>query len=33
MTANNRTGRHIHLRPVVRPAPRPAGAHSGGFTW
>jgi hypothetical protein len=23
MSALNRTGRHIHMRPVVRPLPRP----------
>ena len=33
MTANNRTGRHIHMRPVVRPMPRPSSAIAGGFTW
>jgi len=33
MTANNRTGRHIHMRPVVRPTPRPAGALGGDVTW
>ena len=33
MTATNRTGRHTHMRPVVRPTPRPTSALSGGFTW
>jgi hypothetical protein len=33
MTATNRTGRHTHMRPVVRPTPRPTGALAGGFTW
>jgi hypothetical protein len=33
MTANNRTGRHIHMRPVVRPMPRPSSAVAGDFTW
>jgi hypothetical protein len=28
MSALNRTGRHTHMRPVVRPLPRPAGAMS-----
>jgi hypothetical protein len=32
MSALNRTGRHIHMRPVVRPLPRPAGAMSAA-TW
>ena len=26
-------GRHAHMRPVVRPTPRPTSALSGGFTW
>ena len=33
MTARNRTGRHTHMRPVVRPMPRPSGAVGGSFTW
>jgi hypothetical protein len=35
MTANNRTGHHTHMRPVVRPVPRPTGALGAvsGFTW
>jgi hypothetical protein len=33
MTANNRTGRHNHMRPVVRPTPRPTAAAGGDFTW
>jgi hypothetical protein len=33
MTANHRTGRHAHTRPVVRPTPRPSSAVAGGFTW
>jgi hypothetical protein len=33
MTAPNRTGRHSHMRPVVRPTPRPTSAVGGGFTW
>ena len=32
MTAPSRTGRHNHMRPVVRPLPRPAIALSG-TTW
>ena len=32
-TTQNRTGRHIHMRPVVRPLPRPAAAASGDFAW
>ena len=33
MTALNRTGRHTHMRPVVRPMPRPSSAVGGSFTW
>ena len=34
MSALNRTGRHNHMRPVVRPLPRPAaGALSLATTW
>jgi hypothetical protein len=33
MTAQNRTGRHTHMRPVVRPMPRPSSALGGSFTW
>jgi hypothetical protein len=33
MTANNRTGRHSHMRPVVRPTPRPSSAVAGDVTW
>jgi hypothetical protein len=34
MTAPSRTGRHNHMRPVVRPLPRPAaGALSLVTTW
>jgi len=33
MSALSRTGRHVHVRPVVRPLPRPAGAAAGTFTW
>jgi hypothetical protein len=33
MTAPSRTGRHSHMRPVVRPLPRPAGALSIATTW
>ena len=33
MTAQHRTGRHSHMRPVVRPMPRPSSAVGGGFTW
>jgi hypothetical protein len=33
MTAQNRTGRHTHVRPVVRPMPRPSSAVGGSFTW
>jgi hypothetical protein len=32
MSALNRTGRHTHMRPVVRPLPRPLGALSA-TTW
>jgi hypothetical protein len=28
MSAPSRTGRHIHMRPVVRPVPRPVDASS-----
>jgi hypothetical protein len=31
-TTMSRTGRHTHMRPVVRPLPRPAGAMSVA-TW
>jgi hypothetical protein len=33
MTATTRTGRRTHMRPVVRPMPRPSGALAGGYTW
>jgi hypothetical protein len=33
MIAPNRTGRHTHTRPVVRPMPRPTSAVAGGLTW
>jgi hypothetical protein len=34
MTATtHRTGRHMHMRPVVRPMPRPTSAAVGSFTW
>ena len=33
MTALTRTGRHNHMRPVVRPLPRPVGAASASLTW
>jgi hypothetical protein len=33
MSALNRTGRHAHMRPVVRPLPPPAGAMSAAPTW
>jgi len=33
MTAPSRTGRHNHMRPVVRPLPRPAAAISLATTW
>jgi len=29
----NRTGRHTHTRPVVRPMPRPSSAIGDTFTW
>jgi hypothetical protein len=32
MSALNRTGRHTHMRPVVRPLPRPVSAMSVA-TW
>jgi hypothetical protein len=28
----NRTGRHTHMRPVVRPMPRPSSAIGDTFT-
>jgi len=28
-----RTGNRTHMRPVVRPMPRPAGATSDALTW
>jgi hypothetical protein len=33
MTTQNRTGRHTHMRPVVRPMPRPSSALGGSFIW
>ena len=33
MSALNRTGRHNHMRPVVRPLPRPGAALSAATTW
>jgi hypothetical protein len=33
MTAHNRTGRHVHMRPVVRPTPRPSSAVAGSVIW
>jgi hypothetical protein len=33
MTTMNRTGHHTHMRPVVRPLPRPSSAAAGSFTW
>ena len=33
MYAPNRTGRHSHMRPVVRPLPRPAVALGAAATW
>jgi len=33
MSALNRTGRHNHMRPVVRPLPRPGLVLSGAATW
>jgi|tagenome__1003787_1003787.scaffolds.fasta_scaffold20745564_2 hypothetical protein len=32
-TTMNRTGRHLNMRPVVRPRPRPSGAVAGSLTW
>ena len=32
MSALNRTGRHNHMRPVVRPLPRPGVALSAATT-
>ena len=29
----NRTGNHTHMRPVVRPMPRPSSAIGDTFTW
>ena len=33
MSALNRTGRHTHMRPVVRPLPRPGVVLSVAATW
>ena len=33
MSALNRTGRHNHMRPVVRPLPRPGVALCAATTW
>jgi hypothetical protein len=33
MSALNRTGRHNHMRPVVRPLPRPGLVLSAATTW
>lgn len=33
MSATSRTGRHTHMRPVVRPMPRPSGAIGDTLTW
>jgi hypothetical protein len=33
MSAQNRTGRHIHMRPVVRPLPRPTSVALGSLAW
>ena len=33
MPALNRTGRHSHMRPVVRPLPRPGLVLSAATTW
>jgi hypothetical protein len=33
MTTQNRTGRHTHMRPVVRPMPRPSSAVGGSVIW
>jgi hypothetical protein len=33
MSTMSRTGRHTHMRPVVRPLPRPAGAFAAAPTW
>ena len=33
MTAPSRTGRHNHMRPVVRPLPRPGLVLSAATTW
>jgi hypothetical protein len=33
MSAPSRTGHHTHMRPVVRPAPRPAATASPADIW
>ena len=33
MSPTSRTGNHIHMRPVVRPVPRPASGSRDAFTW
>jgi hypothetical protein len=34
MTATmTRTGRHTHMRPVVRPLPRPQAVAGAALTW
>ena len=33
MSALNRTGRHNHMRPVVRPLPRPGTVPSAATSW
>jgi hypothetical protein len=32
-TTMTRTGRHTHMRPVVRPMPRPSSLIGDTFTW
>jgi hypothetical protein len=33
MSAPFRTGRHLQMRPVVRPVPRPAGMSGVSAAW
>jgi hypothetical protein len=33
MPAPTRTSQRVHMRPVVRPVPRPAEASTAGYLW
>ena len=33
MSAKSRTGHHTHMRPVVRPLPRPSVVLGAATTW